>query len=211
MFLVKPTDFTDKVAERLVDVDALLRRRLDEFATKMLGQIAALIHADLTLVFQVALVGHNDHWECVLVLHTQDLLVVRAYLLEGVPGSDRVHEKEALARAHVLFPHGSVLFLTGRVEDVQKSDLFINNALLPIRVFNRRVILVYEVLLDELDRQGRFADATAADNDKLVLSEKLRLRSGGHLCKCSYESRLKAIFTGDQDTLETQIDREAEE
>jgi hypothetical protein len=40
--LVKPTDFTNEIAERLVDVDALFRRCLDEFAAKVLCQIAAL-------------------------------------------------------------------------------------------------------------------------------------------------------------------------
>lgn len=36
-----------------------------------------------------------------------------------------------------------------------------------------RVVLVYEVALDQLDSQTRLSDSTAADDYQLVLSEKL--------------------------------------
>lgn len=39
-----------------------------------------------------------------------------------------------------------------------------------MRTFNRRVIFIDEVTLDQLNRQARFADATTADNDELVLA-----------------------------------------
>lgn len=39
--------------------------------------------------------------------------------------------------------------------------------------FNRRVIFIDEVTLDQLNRQTRFTDATAANNDELVLAQEL--------------------------------------
>ena len=45
-----------------------------------------------------------------------------------------------------------------------------------MRTLNCRVILVDKVGLDELDREARLADATAADHDQLVVSGKLRRR-----------------------------------
>jgi hypothetical protein len=41
-FLVVSADFTDNVVEGVVDVDARFRRRLDEFAAKVLGEVLAL-------------------------------------------------------------------------------------------------------------------------------------------------------------------------
>lgn len=41
------------------------------------------------------------------------------------------------------------------------------------RTFDSRVVLVDEMALDQLDRQARFTDATAADDDELVLSQEL--------------------------------------
>ena len=64
------------------------------------------VHANLALILQVALVRNDDDGEPILVLHAEDLLVEGADLLEGAPGRDGVDEQEALARTHVLFPHG---------------------------------------------------------------------------------------------------------
>jgi len=76
-----------------------------------------------------------------------------ANFLKRVPRGNGVHEQEALACAHVLLPHGPILFLSSSVENIQKRNLVVNNALLPVRVFNRRVVLVDEVALDELDSE----------------------------------------------------------
>jgi hypothetical protein len=44
-----------------------------------------------------------------------------------------------------------VLLLASSVEDVEQRDLVVNDALLPVRVLDRRVVLVHKVRLDELD------------------------------------------------------------
>lgn len=43
-----------------------------------------------------------------------------------------------------------------------------------LRTFNGRVVLVYEVALDELDGQTTLSDTTAADDDELVFPEDLQ-------------------------------------
>ena len=104
--LVVLPDFADEVRERLVDVDALLRGRLDELAAKVLREVAALwcdasasvscenpctriiktptVHAHLAFVLEITLVRNNDDRELIHVLHTQDLLVEGADFLERV-------------------------------------------------------------------------------------------------------------------------------
>ena len=42
------------------------------------------VHANLSLVLQVAFVGHNDNRESVLILYPTDLLVESTYLLERI-------------------------------------------------------------------------------------------------------------------------------
>ena len=70
---------------------------------------------DLALVRQIQLVSHHHHGEDVLVLDTQNLLLEGPYLLKALPRRDRVHQQEALARAHVLLPHRRVLLLAGGI------------------------------------------------------------------------------------------------
>jgi len=63
LFLIELSDLADELAERLIDVDSLLGGGLDELAVEVFCQITALVHADLSLVFQIALVGHDDDGE----------------------------------------------------------------------------------------------------------------------------------------------------
>lgn len=49
-------------------------------------------------------------------------------------GARKVPEAGPLTRPHVLLPHGSVLLLAGRVENVKESDLLVNEALLAVGV-----------------------------------------------------------------------------
>lgn len=86
-----------------------------------------------------------------------------ADLVKGIPRSDRVHQEEAFACSHVLLAHGSVgrgarcamsecvaprealtparrggdsrvLFLTRGIQNIEQCDLFVNHALLPVRI-----------------------------------------------------------------------------
>jgi hypothetical protein len=145
----------------------------------------------LPLAVKIALVADDNHWEVVLVLDSQDLLLEGHNLLEALPVGYRVDEQEALSCAHVLLSHCRVLFLSSCVEHIEKRDLVVDNALLAVRVcdcvspcstnervlglltLDCRVVLVYEVALNQLDSQTRLSDSTAADYHQLVFSEEL--------------------------------------
>lgn len=43
----------------------------------------------------------------------------------------------------------------------------------PYLTFNRRIIFVHEVALNQLNSQARFSDTTTSDNDQLILSQEL--------------------------------------
>ena len=88
------------------------------------------------------------------------LLAVGGDVLEGLGVVDGEHEKETLASPHVLISHGRVLLLAGRVEDVQEAGLAVDDDLLSVAVFDRRVVLVHKVVLDQLDSEGGLADAS---------------------------------------------------
>ena len=67
------------------------------------------IHADLSVIFKIALVGDDNNREGVPILYTKDLLVEMADFLERTTRGNRVDEKETFASAHVLLSHGSGL------------------------------------------------------------------------------------------------------
>ena len=90
---------------------------------------------NLPLALQVALIAHNNDGETIAILDAQDLLLEHLDLLERLPRRDAVHEQEALARAHVLFPHRAVLFLPGGVEHVEQGDLFVDDALFAVGIW----------------------------------------------------------------------------
>jgi len=143
--LVISADFPDKVSESLINIDSLFGGSFDELASKVLGEVTALVHANLAFVLQIRLIGDDDNREGVLILHTEDLLVEDADFLKRVSGSNGVDEKEALASPHVLLPHSAIFLLTGRVEDIEEGDLVVDDTLLTVRIFDSWVVLVNEV------------------------------------------------------------------
>lgn len=65
------------------------------------------IHAHLTLILQITLVGDNDDRELIHILNSENLLVEGTDLLERVPRSDGIDEQETFTRPHVLLAHGT--------------------------------------------------------------------------------------------------------
>jgi hypothetical protein len=126
-YLVISADFPYKRGERLVDVYSLFCGGFDKFTIEVFSEVPALckgidqfhipciilersltVHPNLPFVFQIALVGNNNHGESILVFYTKDLLVEGADFLERVPRGDGVDEKESFACAHVLFAHSTI-------------------------------------------------------------------------------------------------------
>ena len=59
-------------------------------------------------------------------------------VLKGLGVVDGEHAEEALAGPHVLVPHGAVLLLAGRVQDVQQTRLPVDHHLLPVGVLQNQ-------------------------------------------------------------------------
>ena len=60
--------------------------------------------------------------------------------------------------------------LAGSVEDVKKTGFSVNDDLLPVAVLDGGVILVYEVVLDELDGEGGLADSASCNESGCYVS-----------------------------------------
>ena len=166
------------LVEGVLDADPRLGRRLHPRAAELLRQFPPLVlcHLPLAARLEVELVANHHHGHLVGVLDPQDLLSKRGDLVERALVRYAVNAEEPLAGAHVLVAHRRVLLLARRVEDVEQARLIVDRHLLAVRVLDRRVVLVNEVVLDQLDGERRLADAAAADDDQLVLSHLMLLR-----------------------------------
>ena len=58
-----------------------------------------------------------------------------------------------------------------------------------MHTLNRGIIFVGEMALDQLDGEARFTDTSSADNDQLVLPQKLEMGPTGQLIPPSILSR----------------------
>ncbi len=105
-----------------------------EQAPGVRGDKGRTLFCDFSLALEVARVADHHHGEVVLVLDPEDLLLERGDLLEALSRRDGVYEQESLACAHVLFPHGRIFLLAGRVQHVEQGDLVVDDALLPVGV-----------------------------------------------------------------------------
>ena len=103
-------------------------------------------------------------------LDSQDLLSEVLEVVEGGLRRDGVDEHESLPVLHVEVAHGGELLRAGRVEDLEHALLPVHLDLLPVRVLYRRVVLLHEDALHELDGQRRLADAAGAEDHDLVLA-----------------------------------------
>ncbi len=57
------------------------------------------------------------------------------------------HAQKTLAGPHVLISHSTVLFLAGRVQNIQQARFAVDDHLFPVRVLDCRIIFVYETLI----------------------------------------------------------------
>lgn len=87
--------------------------------------------------------------------------ILRIVLLQKLPFRTLAPISEATRGTQAISRANSVL-RTSSVEDVEQTSLIINGHLLTVGVFNGRIVLIDEVVLDELDRKGRLADTTTA-------------------------------------------------
>ena len=114
--------------------------------------ISRLLHVHIT-VRKVALVSHHHHRNLLSILHPLYLLPVLGDVLETLGVVDSEDYEEPLPGSHVLVPHGAVLLLASRVENIQETGLSVNNDLFSVTVLYGGVVLVHKMILDQLDCQ----------------------------------------------------------
>ena len=101
----------------------------------------------LPISVQVSFVSHHQHGKFVPIFHPEHTLIHFPQFVERFPITQREDQEEALARPHVLLPHGAELLLAGSVEDIQLGHGIIDHALLGVGVFNGGVIVRHKVAL----------------------------------------------------------------
>jgi len=170
-------DLANEGKEPFLDVDPGFGGGLQERTIERLGQVLAFGLRDLSLGLEIALVPADDEGHLVGVFDAEDLLSECGDLVEGCSRCDGVDAEEALTRPHVLVAHGAVLLLPGGVEDIQKTRFVVDGDLFSVRVFDGRVVFVDEMVLNQLDREGRFTDSSSTDDNELVFSCHLKIIS----------------------------------
>jgi len=172
-------DFTNEVEEGLINICAGLGRGLKEGTAEVLSSFLTLGSLDLTFRGKIALVTAEDHGDVVGILYTKNLFAEGVDFIEGATRSDSINEKEALASAHVLITHGTVLLLTSGIEDIEKGGLTVDGDLLSVGILDSRIVLINEVVLDKLDCKSGFAHTTTTNNDNLVFGHLLLITKNG--------------------------------
>ena len=122
-----------------------------------------------SLMLEICFVCYHQHGEFISVLDPQYLPVKTGQLIERRTVSNGIHQQKSFTRSHVLFSHGTEFFLACSVQDCKQFVSFnrikwnwcirkltvkfgnniINYTLFCVWVFNRRVVICYEVALEE--------------------------------------------------------------
>lgn len=106
-----------ELVEGLIHIDARLCTALDVWRAQLSAQLLSLLQGHPPLALQIGFVAHHQHRKLIAVLDSQNLFLELCHLLEAGVVGQREDEQEALARAHVLLPHGTKLLLASRVEN----------------------------------------------------------------------------------------------
>jgi len=163
-------DLANQGEESFLDVDSSLRGGFQEGAIERLGQILAFGLGDLSFGLEIALVATDDEGHLVGVLDSEDLLAEGRNFVEGGARGDGIHAEETLSSPHVLVSHGAVFFLSSGIEDVEEAGLVVDGDLLSVGVLDGGIVLVNEMVLDELNGEGRLPDSSSSDNHEFVFS-----------------------------------------
>ena len=99
-------------------------------------------------------------------------------VLETLLVDQAVDQNEALAVPDVQIPHGGELLGAGRVQDLQHRRRGVHLNLLPVEIFDGRVVFLYEGPGDKLDGQRGLAHPAAAQDHHLILPHSASAGSG---------------------------------
>lgn len=158
--VVEFANFANQRSETLVDVDVAESASLEEGDAVLLGELLTFSSRDFAHVIQIAFVTNENHWAFIEFFYVKNLVVeLSLNLFKSRAGCNRVDEHEARAVAHVLIAHSRVFFLTRGIENVQQACFIIANDLLSVAIFDGGIVAVNKVIVDELNRDGTFANA----------------------------------------------------
>ena len=93
----------------------------------------------------------------------------RVKVVVGALRDDAVDKDKALPRLHVQVPHGRELLRPRSVEDLKNVLLIVNLHLLPVRIFDCRVVFHKEDALDKPHRDRRLPNGTTPKHDDFVI------------------------------------------
>lgn len=142
----------------LAHIRIIRRTRLRPPTIQALTQFPPLLRADLSLLgSQIALVPHDTDGHAVGPKVVEDLVAHDLHHLERGHGGDAVDEHVAMDADKVLAVQDGVLVLAGRVDDLGEVVLVLVADGLGEGVFDRGVVAIYKVPVDELHGQGGFA------------------------------------------------------
>ena len=151
-----------------VNVVARFRRRLDVGLDPLGGLVARLLAPHLSTRLQVGLVANEYERHVLGILHAQYLLAELVEHVERLVLGNGEDEQKALATAEVVVAYGRVVLLAGRVQYVDLHFFAVQLHLLAVRVRFGRLVVLDELVVHVLEREGRLAHAAAAHHDHLV-------------------------------------------
>ena len=128
---------------------------------------------------EVDFVANQQDRDFIISLHSNYLFFHCLNILKGLVIGQTITDNETLTVLDVEVPHGRELLRAGRVQDFEDAGRAVHLDLLAVEVLDGGVVFLHEVAGDELNGEGRLADAAGAENDnfKLTHFEKMILCS----------------------------------
>lgn len=121
-------------------------------------------------MFNVSFVAHKQYGHTIRAFDANYLLLYVLDVLEGLMARDGVDHDEALSILDVEIAHRCKLFRARRVQYLEDARTAVHFDLFPVEIFNGWIVLFHEGTGHELNRQGRLAHASTAQNDNFVFS-----------------------------------------
>ena len=125
---------------------------------------------NFSLMIEIYFVSDQQDGHFIVALHSHNLFFHCLDVLKGLVIGQAVANDEPLPVLDVEVPHRGKLLCSGRVQDLEDAGRAVDLDLLPVKVFDGRIVLLHEVTRNELNRQSRFADTARPENDHFELA-----------------------------------------
>ena len=150
-------DHTDQIEEDFIYVGVCLGRSLFESAAQFCGESLALLAGHLSFIFRINLVSYKNDWDIeFLFVRSEDVRSKFGGSFKTCHRGDAIHQNKPLPCLHVLISKSRIFFLSSSIHDIKNASSTIDLNKLSVRVFNCWIIFLYEVSLNETNREGLF-------------------------------------------------------